>query len=98
MSKKEIDNIQDFLTIVKEDENRKYQIVNVELMLRRQSTPAAVIQFLDGLHKEYAKKLQKVIRDDKTSQRLNKIIATKFRIKMAINCIKNVHKQGGKVA
>ena len=97
MSTKEIENIQDFLTIYKEDENRRHQIVNVELMLRRH-TPAAVIQFLDGLHKEYAKKLQKVIRDDKTSQRLNKIIATKFRIKMAINCIKNVHKQGGKAA
>ena len=97
MSKKEIDNIQDFLTIVKEEENRRHQIVNVELMLRRHP-PSAVIDFLNGLHKEYARKLQKVIREDKTSSRLNKIIATKFRIKMAINCIKNVHKQGGKVA
>ena len=97
MSKKEIDNIQDFLTIVKEDENKKHQIVNVELMLRRHP-PSAVIDFLNGLHKEYARKLQKVIREDKTSQRLNKIISTKFRIKMAINCIKNVHKQGGQAA
>ena len=97
MSKKEIDNIQDFLTIVKEDENRKHQIVNVELMLRRHP-PMAVINFLDGLHKEYAKKLQKVIREDKTSTKLNKIIATKFRIKMAINCIKNIDKPGGKAA
>ena len=97
MSKKEIDNIQDFLTIVKEEENRKHQIVNVELILRRHP-PSAVIDFLNGLHKEYARKLQKVIREDKTSQRLNKIISTKFRIKMAINCIKNAHKQGGQAA
>jgi hypothetical protein len=97
MSKKEIDNIQDFLTIVKEDENRKHQIVNIELMLRLHS-PSAVIDFLNGLHKEYARKLQKIIREDKTSQRLNKIISTKFRIKMAINCIKNAHKQGGQAA
>ncbi|MBT6751768.1 MAG: hypothetical protein HOA72_22895 [Desulfobacula sp.] len=97
MSKKEIDNIQDFLTIVKEEENRRHQIVNVELMLRRHP-PSAVIDFLNGLHKEYARKLQKVIREDKTSQRLNKIISTKFRIKMAINCIKNAHKQGGQAA
>jgi len=62
-------------------------------MLRRHPA-AAVIDFLDSLHKQYAKKLQKVIREDKTSSRLNKIIATKFRIKMAINCIKNAHKQG----
>jgi len=97
MSKKEIKNIQEFLTIVKEDENRKHQIVNVELMLRRHQ-PGAVINFLDGLHKEYASKLQKIIREDKTSTRLNEIIATKFRIKMAINCIKNIDKQGGKAA
>ena len=97
MSKKEIKNIQEFLTIVKEDENRKHQIVNVELMLRRHP-PGAVINFLDGLHKEYASKLQKIIREDKTSTRLNEIIATKFRIKMAINCIKNIDKHGGRAA
>jgi len=97
MSKKEIKNIQEFLTIVKEDENREHQIVNVELMLRRHP-PGAVIDFLDGLHKEYARKLQKIIREDKTSTRLNNIIATKFRIKMAINCIKNIDKQGGQAA
>lgn len=97
MSKTEIDNIQDFLTIYKEDENRKHQIVNVEFMLRRYP-PAAVINFLDGLHREYAKKLQKIIREDKTSSQLNKILGTKFRIKMAINCIKNAHNKGGQAA
>ena len=97
MSTKEIENIQDFLTIYKEDENRRHQIVNVELMLRRHP-PAAVISFLDGLHKEYAKKLQKIIREDKTSSQLNKILGTKFRIKMAINCIRNAHKEGGQAA
>jgi len=97
MSKKEINNIQDFLTIVKEDENRKHQIVNVEFMLKRHP-PGAVINFLDGLHKEYAKKLQKIIREDKTSIKLNHILSTKFRIKMAINCIRNIDKHGGKAA
>ncbi len=97
MSTKEIENIQNFLTIYKEDENRKHQIVNVELMLRCHP-PAAVINFLDGLHREYAKKLQKIIREDKTSSQLNKILGTKFRIKMAINCIRNAHKEGGQAA
>lgn len=97
MSKTEIDSIQDFLTIVKENENVKYQILNVQLLLRRHP-PEAVIGFLDELHKDYTKKLQRVIREDKTSFELNEIIATKFRIKMAINCIKNVHKQGGRAA
>ncbi len=97
MSTKEIENIQNFLTIYKEDENRRHQIVNVELMLRKHP-PAAVITFLDGLHREYAQKLQKIIKEDRTSSRLNKIVATKFRIKMAINCIKNAHKEGGQAA
>ena len=97
MSTKEIENIQNFLTIYKEDENRRHQIVNVELMLRKHP-PAAVISFLDGLHKEYAKKLQKIIREDKTSSQLNNILGTKFRLKMAINCIKNAHKEGGQAA
>ncbi|MBA3010046.1 MAG: hypothetical protein FP812_07395 [Desulfobacula sp.] len=97
MSKQEISAIQDFLTITKEDENRKHQIVNIELMLRCHP-PSAVINFLNGLHGEYAKKLQKIIREDRTSSSLNKIVATKFRIKMAINCIKNAHKQGGQAA
>jgi hypothetical protein len=66
-------------------------------MLRRHP-PEAVIDFLDGLHREYTKKLQKIIREDKTSYRLNKILGTKFRLKMAINCIKNVHKHGGQAA
>ena len=97
MSKTEIDSIQDFLTIVKENENIKYQILNVQLLLRRHP-PAAVIGFLNELHKDYAKKLKEIIREDKTSFRLNDIIATKFRIKMAINSIRNYHREGGKAA
>lgn len=97
MSKSEICNIQDFLTINYPDEDRKHQIVNVEFLLRRHP-PEAVIKFLEQLHKEYARKLKRVIRKDKTSQRLNEIIAKKFRIKMAINQIKNYAKQGGKAA
>ena len=94
MSKKEINNIQDFLTIKNENQNVKYQIVNIQLLLRRHP-PTAVISFLDELHKDYTKKLKDVIKVDKTSSKLNEIIATKFRIKMAINCIKNIDKHGG---
>lgn len=97
MSKNEISNIQDFLTIDQKDSKKKYQIVNVEFLLRRHP-PSAVIGFLDELHKDYKKKLQKIIREDKTSSKLNDIIATKFRIKMAINSIKNYDNQGGRAA
>ena len=58
MSKVEIANIQDFLTIVREDKNKKYQIVCIELLLRRHP-PAAVISFLTDLHKDYTKKAEK---------------------------------------
>jgi hypothetical protein len=95
MSKKEIDNIQDFLTINNKD--KKFQIVNVELLLRRHP-PSAVIGFLDELHKDYTKKLKDIIKEDKTSSKLNDIIATKFRIKMAINSIRNYQNQGGGIA
>ena len=97
MSKNEINHIQDFLTIIKEGENIRYQIVNVQLLLRRHP-PAAVIGFLNELHKDYSKRLKKIIREDKTSSKLNEIIAVKFRIKMAMNSIRNYSNQGGKAA
>jgi hypothetical protein len=97
MSKNEIDSIQDFLTVVKENEDKKVQIVNVELLLRKHS-PKVVIGFLVDLHKDYTRKLQKIIQEDKTSSKLNDIISTKFRIKMAINSIRNFTSEGGKAA
>ena len=95
MSKVEIDKIQDFLTVVKEKENKPHQIVCIELLLRRHP-PAAVISFLNDLHKDYTRKLKKVIREDKTSWKLDELIAAKFRIKMAINSIKNYANEGGR--
>ena len=46
MTKKIISNVQEFLTVVGED--RVYQIVNVEFLLRRHP-PEAVIGFLSSL-------------------------------------------------
>ena len=86
MTKKVISNVQEFLTIVGED--RVYQIVNVELLLRRHP-PQAVIAFLQQLRTDYKKELSKLIKDSKTSSRINELVAKNFRIKMAINTIKN---------
>ena len=97
MSKIEIDKIQDFLTVVRENENKKHQIVCIELLLRRHP-PAAVISFLTDLHKDYTKKLKKVIREDRTSFKLDELIAAKFRIKMAINSIRNYANEGGRTS
>ena len=49
MTKKVINHVQDYLTVVGED--KVYQIVNVELLLRRHP-PEAVIAFLGQLRSE----------------------------------------------
>ena len=86
MTKKIISNVQEFLTIVGED--RVYQIVNVELLLRRHP-PQAVIAFLEQLRTDYKKELSQLIKDSKTSSKINELVSKNFRIKMAINTIKN---------
>ena len=86
MTKKIISNVQEFLTIVGED--RVYQIVNVELLLRRHP-PQAVIVFLQELRGDYKKELSNLIKDSKTSSRINELVVMNFRLKMAINTIKN---------
>ena len=86
MTKKVINHVQDYLTVVGED--KVYQIVNVELLLRRHP-PEAVIAFLGQLRSEYQKELGKLIKNNKTDARINEILAKSWRIKMAINTIKN---------
>jgi hypothetical protein len=72
--------------------NRVYQIVNVELLLRRHP-PEAVVSFLQELHKDYGKALSKIIQEDNTSSQVNELVAKRFRIKMAINTIRNYSKE-----
>jgi hypothetical protein len=86
MTKKIINQVQDYLTVVGED--RVYQIVNVELLLRRHP-PEAVIAFLDQLRCEYKRELSDLIKNNKTDPKINELVAKNFRIKMAINTIKN---------
>ena len=89
MTKKVINHVQEFLTII--DDGKVYQIVNVELILRRHP-PDAVIAFLKELQSDYKKELAKLIKTDKTDSRINELVAKAFRIKMAINTIKNYEK------
>ncbi len=86
MTKKIISNVQDYLTVVRED--KVYQIVNVELLLRRHP-PEAVIAFLEQLRSDYKKELSQLIKSDKTDVRIDELLAKNWRIKMAINTIKN---------
>ncbi|WP_054030913.1 hypothetical protein [Desulfatitalea tepidiphila] len=92
MTKRAIHDVQSFLTFMQSDGDRVYQIVNVELLLRRHP-PEAVVSFLQELHKDYGKALSKLIQEDKTSSRINELVAKRFRIKMAINTIRNLEKE-----
>ena len=92
MTKRAIHDVQSFLPFIQTDGNRVYQIVNVELLLRRHP-PDAVITFLQELHKDYGKALSKLIQEDKTSSQINELVAKRFRIKMAINTIRNLEKE-----
>ena len=90
MTRKVINVVQEFLTVVGDD--RCYEIVNVELLLRRHPAEA-VIAFLNQLRGEYKKELRKLIKNNKTDQKINDLVVRNFRLKMAINTIKNANKE-----
>jgi len=89
MTKRVINHVQEFLTVV--GDGKVYQIVNVELLLRRHP-PEAVIAFLKELQSDYKKELSKLIKTNRSDSKINEIVARSFRIKMAINTIKNYDK------
>ena len=91
MTKRAINDVQSFLTFIETDGNRAYQIVNVELLLRRHP-PEAVVTLLQELHKDYRKALSKLIQEDKTNSQINELVAKRFRVKMAINTIRKNRK------
>jgi len=90
MTKRVINEVQEYLTICGED--RVYQIVNVEMLLKKHPGEA-VIGFLNLLRKDYKKELKQLIQHNKTDPRVNELVAKNFRLKMAINTIKNSKKE-----
>ncbi len=97
MTKSVINKVQDFLTVINEDGNRVYQIVNVEYLLRKHPTEA-VISFLTELRNDYSKQLKQLLKENVSNERINNIVSNKFRIKMAISIIKNHEKKEVKAA
>ena len=79
-------DVQEYLTVVGED--RVYQIVNVEMLLKKHPGQA-VIGFLNLLRDDYKKELKQLIQENKTNPKINELVAKNFRIRMAINTIKN---------
>ena len=95
MTKKIINQVQEFLTYCGED--RVYQIVNVEVLLKRHP-PEAVIGFLILLREDYKKELRELLATNRTDARINELVAKNFRIKMAINTIRNASREGVRAA
>ena len=86
MTQEIISAAQEYLTV--NSEEKKSQIVNVELLLKRH--PAEyVIAFLQELLDEKKHLLKELVVVDRTNPKLNETIATCFRIHMAINTIKS---------
>jgi hypothetical protein len=95
MTKRVINEVQEFLTVVGSD--HAYQIVNVEMLLKRHS-PEAVVAFLAQLRVDYKKELRELLKEDRTSPRINQLVVLNFRLKMAISTIRNAKQeevQGG---
>lgn len=97
MTKRIINQVQDFLTVISGDGNRIYQIVNIQLLLRRHP-PEAVISFLKELQKDYAKQLRKMLSENRSDPQINEVVARRFRVKMAINTIRNNIEKGVRAA
>ncbi len=97
MTKKIINRVQDFLTIIQSDGDKVYQIVNIELLLRKHP-PSAVISFLKELKSDYSKQLKRLLESNVSDERINELVAKNFRIRMAISTIRNNVKVGDKAA
>ena len=94
MTKKIIIRAQDFLTIINKDNDRIYQIVNIQLLLQRHP-PEAVISFLQGLRNDCSKQMKKLLKNNISDSRINDVVARNFRLKMAIKTIQNYEKEKG---
>jgi hypothetical protein len=97
MTKKVINKAQEYLTVIQNDGDKVYQIVNIELLLRRHP-PHAVIAFLKELRNDCSKQLKKLLKENVSDVRINEVVARKFRIKMAITTIRNYDKEVKEVA
>ena len=93
MTKKIVNKVQDFLTVVGPDHT--YQIANVGLLLWRH-TPEQVVGFLNQLRQEYKKELRELLRENKSHPKVNFLIVNIFRLRMAIKTIQKAQKEANR--
>ena len=91
MTKRVINEVSEYLTVCCED--RVYRIVSdIEILLKRHP-PEVVIGFLNLLRGEFKKELKALIQENKTSATINELIAKNWRLRMAINIIRNAKRE-----
>ena len=91
MTKRVINEISEYLTVCGED--RVYRIVSdIEVLLKRHP-PDIVIGFLNLLRNDFKKELKALIQENKTNPTINELIAKNWRLRMAINIIRNANKE-----
>ena len=93
MTKRVINQVIDYLTIVTED--RIYQILPIEVLLR-QHTPPDVVGFLNLLRQDYKKELRELLRENKSHPKVNFLIVNIFRLRMAIKTIQRAQKEANR--
>jgi hypothetical protein len=90
MTKKVLNQIVDFLTIVTAE--RTYQILPIEVLLR-QHPPDDVLGFLNQLRGEYKLELNRLLKETKTHPKINFLIVQIFRLRMAIKTIQKARRE-----
>jgi hypothetical protein len=90
MTKRVINEVQEFLTVVSPDHT--FQIVNVEMLLKRHP-PDAVVGFLGLLRSDYKKELKELLKENKRHPKVNYLVVNLFRLRMAIKTIQKAEKE-----
>ena len=90
MTKRVINQVRNFLTIVTED--RTYQILPIEVLLRQHPTQD-VVGFLNLLRQDYKDELNHLLKESKSHPKINFLIVNIFRIRMAIKTIQKAQKE-----
>lgn len=84
MKQSAVDLAQEFLTV--NHPQRTWHIRLGDLLVRH--TTEEVLEYLHRLHQDHRRKLDRLIRRDKTDPRVNESIALVFRLKMAIRILR----------
>ena len=65
-------------------------------VLLKSYPPDAVMEFLRLLREDFKKELKDLLATNKTDPKINELVAKNFRIRMAINTIKNASREGAR--